>query len=878
MAPQAAAAQTVISSSFESSEGFSEGTLSAQGGWGRRAGTTDVVSDPAFVRSGDQGLRLATGSALVLGHTAFNGSTPGLTGVVYLDLWVKVISLQDKPLTLNGYDLYGGSAKRAFVLDLEPGGAVRMYDSFVKVQIGSWTAGQWHRLTAMVDFSKGKYQASLDGGTFTEADFRESYTPSASGSREAGVLEYHELRLNLGEDGAQGSLEAGMDDVYVGTEAPGDLTFPPLTVSHLVNVVQPPVGEIRLDPSGPTFEAGTRVTATLSPEAGFLACGWLGAEGLGDTVEFTVDGDIVLGAKTCADPSSPPVTRVVGVSSFGALEDALSEARPGDVIELSAGTWSSGGFISVTEGGVEGFPVTIRAAVPGQVTFVGDTHFSFKKTAHAVLEGFVFETSGGTLVKTEASHHIRISRNVFRPNEIDSGKWILIGGSHDLAEPFSSNNRIDHNLFDGKSQPGNFITIDGSASPNAISSTYDRIDHNHFRDTRPRITNGKEAIRVGWSAMSRTSGFTLVEANLFEDCDGDPEIISVKTNDNVIRQNTFVRSAGTLSLRHGDRNTVEGNFFFGEGKAGTGGVRLYGDDHRVYNNYFQGLTGTRWDAPIAVTNGDADYTTSTDLTRHYRPRRAQVVFNTFVDNQYGVEIGYVGSSYALPPSDLVIANNLVVGSTNSLIDVRTAPNGISWSGNVLHATGSATEGLSGTEAEFRLVDPQLLLVDGLWRPEVSSPVVDSADDSFDFVGFDMDGQARVNPDVGADEVSGEAVQARPLTGSDVGVDGPEDVFSTSVEGLDFGRADQPVSVPVLTAFPSPFASTMHVGFRLQQTARVVLAVYDILGRRVETVLDQMMPEGVYEEVWEPGFETSGAFLMVIEVDGKREARVVVRAR
>ncbi|MEL6824276.1 MAG: chondroitinase-B domain-containing protein, partial [Calditrichota bacterium] len=47
--------------------------------------------------------------------------------------------------------------------------------------------------------------------------------------------------------------------------------------------------------------------------------------------------------------------------------------------------------------------------------------------------------------------------------------------------------------------------------------------------------------------------------------------MSVKTCDNIIRYNTFRRSKGTLSLRHGNRNVVDGNFFLGEGKEGTGG-------------------------------------------------------------------------------------------------------------------------------------------------------------------------------------------------------------------------------------------------------------------------------------------------------------------
>jgi len=53
----------------------------------------------------------------------------------------------------------------------------------------------------------------------------------------------------------------------------------------------------------------------------------------------------------------------------------------------------------------------------------------------------------------------------------------------------------------------------------------------------------------------------VVESNLFDRCDGELEIISSKSCENVYRHNTFLDCAGMLTLRHGNRCTVEGNFF-----------------------------------------------------------------------------------------------------------------------------------------------------------------------------------------------------------------------------------------------------------------------------------------------------------------------------
>ena len=90
-----------------------------------------------------------------------------------------------------------------------------------------------------------------------------------------------------------------------------------------------------------------------------------------------------------------------------------------------------------------------------------------------------------------------------------------------------------------------------------------------------------EAIRIGWSALSLTNGYTVLEYNLFEECDGDPEIVSVKSCKDTVRYNTFRRCQGTGTLRHGDGSVLHDDFFRGEGKYGTGGDRSYARKHQM---------------------------------------------------------------------------------------------------------------------------------------------------------------------------------------------------------------------------------------------------------------------------------------------------------
>ena len=46
------------------------------------------------------------------------------------------------------------------------------------------------------------------------------------------------------------------------------------------------------------------------------------------------------------------------------------------------------------------------------------------------------------------------------------------------------------------------------------------------------------------------SSFTIIEQNLLERCSGEEEIVSLKSSDNVVRDNTLVDCRGAICLPH----------------------------------------------------------------------------------------------------------------------------------------------------------------------------------------------------------------------------------------------------------------------------------------------------------------------------------------
>jgi len=424
--------------------------------------------------------------------------------------------------------------------------------------------------------------------------------------------------------------------------------------------------------------------------------------------------------------------RNVHVRTVEELRAVLKKAVQGTNIILSAGDYDFKGELNISLKARGTKPIVIRAENRGKSNIVNESSFLLTAAEHIVIEGLNFISTNGPAVKLCGCSYVQITRNTFHLRETKRGSWILIDGIEGDSVRLSHHNRIDYNIFEKKSQPGNFISIGGTIRTQPQVSQYDRIDHNLFADTGPRVENGMEAIRAGSSLFWFSSGFTIIEDNLFERCDGDPEYITIKSCDDTIRYNTFRECFGSLSLRRGNRNTVEGNYILGNGRTGTfldnngkshtigtGGVRFYGMGMRIINNYFEGCTGKNWDATCAIPNGNAETGDLRPITMHYRIQDALIADNTLVNNVSNIEIGFDGGGFqnnwwGLAPRGLHFQNNIIVGAQDTLIKMFTPPIDSHWENNIAWATAPAVVSRSPIEG-IRAVQPKIVKDGEIWR-------------------------------------------------------------------------------------------------------------------------------------------------------------------
>jgi poly(beta-D-mannuronate) lyase len=431
------------------------------------------------------------------------------------------------------------------------------------------------------------------------------------------------------------------------------------------------------------------------------------------------------------------------VTSISALQSALDSAAAGDVIQLADGSYSTSSTISISRSGSAGTPIVVQAQHVGAATITGSGGFSIgSSVSNVVLSGFKLTGSKGLSIPVGATH-IQVTRNTFQM----AGSvqyWLTVGG--DDAQ-------IDHNTFQHKSTIGNFIEVVGPGGSGMAQNTW--IHHNYFLDQSYTGSNGGESIRVGLSGRQHSAAHALVEYNLFEQCNGDLEVISVKSTSDVIRYNTLRNSKGTITLRHGWNSTVEGNYLLGN----STGIRMFGNNHVVINNVIENSTGQA----LEIGGGEVrdDTTSGTD---HEAVDHAVVAFNTFVnDHASPIQMGDGGKSFQ--PSDVTVADNIVSGTSGSA-ESSAGGSSLKYQGNILNGvSGGAMPGSGYTTVNPKLVADSA----GLYRLSSGSPAIDAAQGTFTQVTLDMDGQTRgVAKDVGADEFGAAGPLREPLTTADVG--------------------------------------------------------------------------------------------------------------
>ena len=398
------------------------------------------------------------------------------------------------------------------------------------------------------------------------------------------------------------------------------------------------------------------------------------------------------------------------IKTEAAFKKAVEAAKPGDKIILANGVWKDVELVFEGKGTAEN-PIVLTVEVKGKVTLEGQSNLSIAgEFLH--VEGLVFKngyTPTNEVVsfrkdKENLCNNCRMTEcvidNYNNPERFESDYWVSIYGK---------NNRFDNNYLTGKRNHG--VTLAIRLNTKESQENHHRIDHNYFGHHPILGANGGETLRVGTSHYSLTNSNTIVEFNYFDRCNGEHEIISSKSCQNIYRYNTFFECQGTLTMRHGNETLVESNYFFGNGKSNTGGIRIINETQKVINNYCEGLTGYRFRGALVIMNG----VPNSPPNRYFPVIDSEASNNTFVNCDHIQLCAGSDEERSAVPKNTKVENNIFYHEKkNELFTVYDDISGISFNGNLISKSAKSItpSGFQNTDLSFKRNEKGLLIPQG----------------------------------------------------------------------------------------------------------------------------------------------------------------------
>ncbi|SNR32900.1 polysaccharide lyase 6 family protein [Lutibacter flavus] len=429
----------------------------------------------------------------------------------------------------------------------------------------------------------------------------------------------------------------------------------------------------------------------------------------------------------------------IKVANITEFNEAIKKATPGTKIILKNGEWKDVHFKAFGIGTKEA-PIIISAETNGEVIITGDSRLNIAGK-NIIVSGLWFKDGTPTskyLIEfrkdsKDFAYNCRLTNctiSNYNPsdNSIEN-HWVDIWGR---------NNRVDHNNFTGKTNGGTTLVVwlkgDAHIENNHL------IDHNFFGNRPDLGENGGETIRIGTSTNSMKSSKTIVEFNTFKHCNGEIEIISNKSGDNIFRNNLFMESEGTLTLRHGNNALVENNVFIGNNKSKVGGIRIINEGHIVRNNLLVGILGDDYRGPIVVMNG----VPNSPLNRYNQVKNVDIQNNTLI-NCSPIQFGAgKDSEKTLAPTNVVFANNLISNTNGGKIsNEQDVVTGITFNGNIVDSEATVNP------AQFTKATIDWAILKGLPMPTSANEILKTVNKTDKSPEFDITETKRVNYVAGA---------------------------------------------------------------------------------------------------------------------------------
>jgi hypothetical protein len=479
--------------------------------------------------------------------------------------------------------------------------------------------------------------------------------------------------------------------------------------------------------------------------------------------------------------------------------------------------------------------------MPG-VTILVTSYYKFEVLDNAVLNAVGTESDSIRLLPFTQGD-VTLGIDFINASEQSVMEYWYIG------DPYTSGIHLDNSditvrncLIERGEAPSG---VEGGGAIEILNGSDALIENNTFRDNVSYthggaifISSSSPIIRGNMiidnhAALGNASGGGIhIENN------SGPQILN-----NVISDNSAT-ALGSFSVHH----------------ARGGGIFISGGSGIVISGNVISNNLVNWE-PQTTADGGALYIVDSD---------PYISNNVIVDNEAE---GYNGGAFYLDNSDAMIINNTIAnnqtgnlgGAIYAEISHPTIVNSILYFNQDSAGTEIVLDNFSSVMASYSDIQ-------GSW-PGVGNLDVDPM--FRDMIGGDYNLQAQMcgdqndSPliDAGSPDYADSLLDCSWGLGtesSDLGAYGGGEMAQTAIDDI----VETPSEFFFTYNYPNPFNAQTTISYRLPEASHVTLDIYDMLGRKIETLIsNRTYPAGEHQVTWDASKISSGTYFYRIDIDG-----------
>lgn len=323
------------------------------------------------------------------------------------------------------------------------------------------------------------------------------------------------------------------------------------------------------------------------------------------------------------------------------ISSVMNFLKPGDTVFLLDEVISNLN-IKITSIGELLKRITIQPINPGKVIVTGKISLTVSGK-YTTIANIIFKNGGNSKSIILEGYGNRLTGCDINLDHSD-GPIIMVR---------PKNNRIDHCYFHDFTKAKRWIQKDSQST----SADFFLFDHNLVKNRKEGNSNGFETIQLR-NDNNKIESNSIISQNYFYNCNGELEMISVKSSGNIVSNNTIDKCKGTITLRSGYNNLIVNNKFIQSNLKDAGGIRITGEGHIIKSNLFYNIqNGNTNGTALSIING------TTKKPTYQQVKNLTILNNLFLENECDIVLGI--NRYDLIPDHIKFTGNVVYKTNNN---------------------------------------------------------------------------------------------------------------------------------------------------------------------------------------------------------------------